>query len=160
MPFCDVFCWCLMPNHFHFLVSTNEQSVQFIPKSNISIQQLTEGIRLLLSSYTKGVQKQQGFKGNLFQQKTKSKAVSDKHHDYSRIAFHYIHQNPYKAGLVNKMEDWEFSSFQDYINKRNGTMCNKELAVNLLDLDMRHFYEESYKVIDENDIKNIFLTGV
>lgn len=155
-PYCDVLCWCLMPNHFHFLVNTNEQSVQFIPKATIPIQYLTEGIRLLLSSYTKGIQKQQGFTGNLFQQKTKAKAVNDKDEDYSCIAFHYIHQNPYKANMVVKMEDWEFSSFPDYIEERNGTICNKKLAIELLDLDMRYFYEESYKVIAEDAIKKIF----
>ena len=82
VPYCDVMCWCLMPNHFHFPVHANEQSVQEIPKGNIPVQRLTEGIRLLLSSYMKGIQKQQDFKGNLFQQKTKAKAVSEKHLDY------------------------------------------------------------------------------
>lgn len=156
VPDCDVLCWCLMPNHFHFLVNTNERSIQFIPKATIPMQQLTESIRLLLSSYTKGIQKQQGFTGNLFQQKTKAKAVNNNNENYSLIAFHYIHQNPYKARLVHKMEDWEFSSFTDYIEKRNGTICNKELAVNLLDLDMSHFYNDSYKIIDEDNIKKIF----
>ncbi len=30
----------------------------------------------------------------------------------------YIHQNPVKAGLVNKPEDWEFSSARNYIRGR------------------------------------------
>jgi hypothetical protein len=54
------------------------------------------------------------------------------------------------------MEDWEFSSFLDYAEKRNGTICDKKRAINLLDLDMRYFYEESYKVIPESNIKMIF----
>jgi putative transposase len=93
-PRCELLCWCLMPNRFHFLVYTSKESTQWIPKTPIPIQNLTEGIRLLLSSYTKGLQKQQGFKGNLFQQKTKAKAVSDNDITYAATAFHYIHQNP------------------------------------------------------------------
>jgi len=111
---------------------------------------------LLLSSYAKGLQKQQGFKGNLFQQKTKTKAVSGNNTSYAVTVFHYIHQNPYKSNLVSKMEDWEFSSFRNYIAKGSGSLCNKELGVSLLDLDIERFYEESYQVIPEGNIKMIF----
>jgi hypothetical protein len=145
-----------MPNHFHFLIYANEGSAKLLPKTTIPIQYLSEGIRLLLSSYTKGIQKQEGFNGNLFQQKTKAKAVSSINVNYALTAFHYIHQNPFKAHIVSKMEDWEFSSFLDYAEKRNGTICDKNHAINLLDLDMRYFYEESYKVIPESNIKMIF----
>ena len=54
---------------FSFLLHANAQTVMPVSKSIIPTQHLTEGIRLLLSSYTKGIQKQRGFKGNLFQQK-------------------------------------------------------------------------------------------
>jgi hypothetical protein len=130
--------------------------VQPVSKTIIPIQTLSEGIRLLLSGYTKGLQKQTGFKGNLFQQKTKAKPVSGSDSNYALTAFHYIHQNPYKAKLINKIEDWEFSSFKDYLGKRNGSLCDKALTVRLLDLDMKRFYEEAYKVIPENNIKQIF----
>jgi putative transposase len=156
LPNCNMLCWCLMPNHFHFLVYTNERSAQLLPKATIPIQYLSEGIRLLLSSYAKGIQKQEGFKGNLFQQKTKAKTVSSINVNYALTAFHYIHQNPYKAHIVSKMEGWEFSSFSDYAENRNGTICDKQLAINLLDLNMKYFYKESYNVIPEDYIKMIF----
>jgi putative transposase len=155
LPNCDLLCWCLMPNHFHFLANANEKSAAVISKAVIPVQNLSEGVRLLLSSYTKALQKQSGLKGNLFQQKTKAKLVSGSSLNYTATAFHYIHQNPYRAKLVNAMESWEFSSFQDYIGKRNGSLCNKDLAISLLDLDMKRFYEDSYRVIPENDIKKL-----
>ena len=37
---------------------------------------------------------------------------------YDFYCFHYIHQNPLMAGLVNNLEDWEFSSYPDFIGKR------------------------------------------
>jgi putative transposase len=54
------------------------------------------------------------------------------------------------------MEDWEFSSFKDFMGKRNGKLCDKKLAVRLLDLNIERFYEESYMVIPESSIKMIF----
>ncbi|HEX5026332.1 MAG TPA: hypothetical protein VFV68_13720, partial [Agriterribacter sp.] len=104
-PCSDILCWCLMPNHFHFLVHTNEHSCSVISKSVIPTQIPTENIRLLLSSYTKGIQKQEHFSGNLFQQKTKAKPVTALNGGYALTAFNYIHQNPYNAKLVKKMED-------------------------------------------------------
>jgi REP element-mobilizing transposase RayT len=157
-PCCDILSWCLMPNHFHFLINSTNASCAIIGKQNLPVQQLTESIRLMLSSYTKGIQKQQQFKGNLFQQKTKAKPVSGGEKPYAFTAFNYIHQNPYNSKLVKKMEDWEFSSFRDYTNVRHGNLCNKRLASLLLDLDtdLPNFYKISYLVIPDADTKMIF----
>ncbi len=97
-----------------------------------------------------------GFTGSLFQQKTKSVCVNvDSEYSYALTAFHYIHQNPIRAGLVNKMEDWEFSSFKDHLGLRAGKLCNIQLAASLLDLDVKHLYKESYKIIREDVLSNI-----
>jgi hypothetical protein len=50
--------------------------------------------------------------GSLFQQKTKARCVSDEKFLYADTAFYYIHQNLMKAGLMKRIEDWEFSSFR------------------------------------------------
>ena len=68
---------------------------------------------------------------------------------------HYIHQNPMKANLVKKMEDWDYSSFKDYCGLRNGTLCNKELAVQLLDLNLKTFYNDSYQLISDDEINQL-----
>ena len=60
-----------MPNHFHFLIHANDDTVKIIKEIPIKINALTEGFRLLLSSYTQGINKQENRTGNLFQQKTK-----------------------------------------------------------------------------------------
>ena len=61
-----------------------------------------------------------------------------------------------KAKLVEKMEDWEYSSFKDYCGLRNDTLCNKQLAIQLLDINMKTFYEDSYRIINDDLMKNIF----
>ena len=48
--------------------------------------------------------------------------ISEK--EYLKACFNYIHQNPVKAGLVKNAEDWEFSSFRDYLGFRNGNLVN------------------------------------
>jgi REP element-mobilizing transposase RayT len=48
------------------------------------------------------------------------------------------------------------SKENDYCGLRNGTLCNKELAIKLLDLNMKTFYKDSYKMIGIDGLKNIF----
>lgn len=71
---------------------------------------------------------------------------------YDFYCFHYIHQNPVVAGLVNKPEDWEFSSYRDYIGKRNGTFMNKKLTLKVLDLNIDEIKDQITYFIDEKII--------
>lgn len=155
-PISDILSWCLMPTHFHILIHANINTVSTISRNGIEIQQFSENIRLLLSSYTKAINKQNKFSGNLFQQKTKAKEIDLSNEHQLIVAFHYIHQNAYKAGLVKKMEDWNFSSFKDYMNIRNGKLCNKVLTKQLIPIDDERFYEDSYKVISNDKMLTIF----
>ena len=171
LPQCDIIAWCLMPNHFHLMVyvhteninlfensesnsnnscstslsctttTTTESTTQSIPKNQI--RDLNNSIGLMLTSYTKALNKQQQRSGSLFRQHTKAECITKlqifnplffgKHiaifpaeYEYPQICFDYIHFNPVKSGLVNKPEDWEFSSYRDYYGYRNGKLINRE----------------------------------
>ncbi len=143
-PNCDILAWCLMPNHFHFLVHANAFSIPIIKDGSFERQQFSQGVKQLLSSYTKAINKQEGRTGSLFQQKTKALHVSDSQNNYALTVFQYIHQNPLKARLVKRMEDWEFSSFHEYVEGSKDGLCNKVLAKELLDIDLKRFYKDSY----------------
>ncbi|MEQ9008210.1 MAG: transposase, partial [Ekhidna sp.] len=155
LPHCNVLAYCLMPNHFHFLISTTEASTREIKVGALNVTALNNGFRMLLSSYAQAFNKQINRTGSLFRQRTKSKLL-DESKNYPYICFNYVHQNPMVAGLVSKMEDWEFSSFQDYTGMRNGTLCDKTLATQLLDLDLKTLYDESYQIISEEKQKEMY----
>ncbi len=147
----DILAFCLMPNHFHFLVFSKE---------NLIPEDFSKDLRIMLSSYTRGINKQEGRVGSLFQQNTKVKPMDSRDsrattpsggttsYDYPLTCFHYIHQNPMKAGLVQKMEDYEMSSFRDYVEESQDSLCNQNLAKELLDLPdtPQEFLKESYTV--------------
>jgi len=152
----NIICYCLMPNHYHFLISTTEDSIKPIKLGNINSQALKNGFRLLNSSYANDFNKKHSRSGSLFRQKTKFKELENSKSDYPFICFNYIHQNSLKAGIVNKMEDWEYSSFKDYMGLRNGTLCNFKLAYELLDLDAGSFYNDSYSIINEDLLPELY----
>ena len=157
-PHCHILAYVLMPKHFHFLIQADERTEKELTHLPIAKNVLSEGIRLLLSSYTKGINKQENMTGNLIQQKTKSKCVFDasgpSHNGYAETCFHYIHQNPVKAGLAEKTNDWPYSSVKDYF--RDGdNLCNKELVFDLLGNGI-DIAQKMNTIIDEKEIINIF----
>ncbi len=97
--------------------------------------------------FTKAVKIQEGRTDSLFEQNTVSKILDT--NEYSLTCFHYIHQNPFRAAWVQKLEEWEYSSFRDYAGLRQGTLVNKPLTYSLLDLPTQSelFYKESSETV-------------
>lgn len=141
-----------MPNHFHFLIYVPYQvDSSADSKSTNELEggkSITAAIAIILRSYTRAINKQRGWTGSLFQQRTKSKNLSDGHKNYAVTCFHYIHQNPCKAGLSREMTGWEFNSYLDYAGLRNGTLCDKEIAYTFLNISLipEDFIRESNQV--------------
>jgi putative transposase len=103
----DVMAYCLMPNHYHFLVQLRSQS-------------LSQKMQAFSLSYTKAINRRYERCGSLFQ--GRFQAI---HVDCDRYLLHltrYIHLNPVKAGFVEVPEAWEFSSYQEYVELRRGTL--------------------------------------
>jgi len=156
-PVCNILTWCLMPNHFHFLIQANETSVKpTMEKHRPTLQILSKNFGTLLTSYTHAINKSRKRRGSLFSHKTKAKLITHQGNDYLENCFFYIHQNPVEAGLVSKLEDWEYSSFPDYAGLRKGTLCNKDLAFELINYDKENFYEQSYAVIEEKYLQGFY----
>lgn len=150
--FCDIMAYCLMPNHFHLLIYVNEKSngLSILPKQSHQI--LTRKIGTILSSYSQAINKQEKKTGSLFQQKTKAKLIESDY--YATTCLHYVHQNPLRAGLVKRLEDWKYSSFNHYL-QNDSTICNLPLAKELLLIQLQSelFYEESYSVVPDSVIR-------
>ncbi len=151
-PYCDILAYCLMPNHFHFMIYANENSEKTKTRGKIGANVFPKNLRIMLSSYTRAVNIQENRSGSLFQQNSKIKPLNDVFYgkispsaqiSYDYYCFHYIHNNPVSAGLVGKKEDWEFSSYQDYIGIRNGSLINKTLALKTICLEDDLFNKQS-----------------
>lgn len=57
LPYGEILAYCLMPNHFHILLTVNEQGAEFSThKSTEQMQLLPKSIGTLLSSYTQTYQ--------------------------------------------------------------------------------------------------------
>jgi REP element-mobilizing transposase RayT len=175
-PFCKILSWVLMPNHFHLLVVATVDGCKTVEENHRpSLQMLSKNIGIVLSSFTQAINKQENRRGKLFSNNTEAKCLNDIEFDnvlrnalsgsrplsayncdYATICFNYIHQNPVIAGLVHKMEDWEFSSFRDFAGLRNGVLIDKDLAFEYVRFDKEDFYSQSQIILDDTILKKLF----
>ena len=146
-----------MPNHFHFMIYANKLSASNVnEKHRPTLQVLSKKFGILLSSYTQALNKYKRRRGSLFAHQTEARQITHQRKGYIENCFFYIHQNPLKAKLVDKLEDWKYSSFPDYAGLRKGSLCNKDLAYEVINIDKEHFYEQSYANIDEKYIRGLY----
>lgn len=113
----DIVCYCLMPNHFHFVVRQN---------SDLTIDKL---ILKICTSYSIYFNKKYNRVGPLFQDSFKAKLVEND--SYLKYLSCYVHRNP------KNFKEYDFSSYKDYIGKRDGQICNKSFLLG--------FFEDSYQ---------------
>lgn len=151
---CTILAYCLMPNHYHFLIETNIKSIAPKKVGNIVSTELSNGFRMLQSSFAQIINVERNETGSLFKQKAQAKLVDESDELLSTV-FNYIHQNPVKAGLANELSDWENSSYRDFAGIRKGTIPNISLALQLTGLNEKDFIEESYNPVSDEMIKKI-----
>lgn len=114
--FVEIIAFCLMPNHFHFLIKQ-------IKENGIS-----RFISQLSNSYTKYFNTKYKRVGALMQGVFKSVRIET---DEQLIhVSRYIHLNPVVSGLVKQPEQYNWSSYLEYINQ-NPNFCSIDEVLNL-----------------------------
>jgi REP element-mobilizing transposase RayT len=105
---CERFNWrchayCLMDNHYHIVIETAESN-------------LSKGMRQLNGVYTQYFNRQHNKAGHVFQGRFKGILVEK---DFYLLELsRYVVLNPIRAGMVNHIEDWNWSSYQFMCHER------------------------------------------
>ena len=126
--------YCLMTNHIHLQIETTEYPISDIMKD-------------LDSTYARYFNKTYQTSGHVFQGRFISKVIEDR--QYFLEVSRYIHRNPLEAKIVDKPEDYPWSSYASYINEEENTLKTKDRTLNLLPGDSIH----NYKSFVEEGIK-------
>ena len=106
-----VIAYCLMPNHYHFLLRPEKGGA------------LSPFIQRLFNSYTQAFNRQQRRSGTLFEGRAKSVLVDTD--EYILHLCRYIHLNPVKAELVVRPEEWPYSNYLEWVERRGGTLVDR-----------------------------------
>jgi putative transposase len=103
----DILAYCLMPNHYHLLVY-------------LKTNRFSNLMQAFTLSYAKAINKRYQRVGSLFQGRFEAIHVDTE--EYLLHLTRYIHLNPVCANIVDKAEDWEFSSYQEYLDLRQSSL--------------------------------------
>jgi len=101
-----IYAYCLMGNHVHLLLQVQENNLEEIFKR-------------IAGRYVYYFNLKYQRVGHLFQDRFKSEPVEDD--SYLITVLRYIHQNPVKAKLCKRVEEYRYSSMEKYL-------CNSELV--------------------------------
>ena len=107
----SVIAYCLMPNHYHFLVRQDGES-----RAGLLPQRV-------FNSYSKAYNKRYEHSGTLFQ--GPYQAIHVDNQNYLLHLCRYIHANPVKDGLVADPADWPYSNYPEWVGTRPGTLVDR-----------------------------------
>lgn len=128
----DIICYCLMPNHFHFLIKQLKDTG------------VSKFISQISNSYTKFFNTKYNRVGALFQ--GVFQAVIIESDEQLVHTSRYIHLNPVVSLLCGNPSQYTWSSYNEYISGDVG-LCNKDPIINMFPS------EEAYAkfVLDQAD---------
>ncbi|MCF7957370.1 MAG: transposase [Phycisphaerae bacterium] len=89
--------WCLMPNHFHMVLWPHNDG------------DLSTWMHWLMTAHVRRYHRHYNSSGHIWQGRYKAFAIQDNHHYLTVLR--YVESNAKRAKLVNRAEDWQWSSF-------------------------------------------------
>lgn len=132
----SILAYCLMPSHVHLIA---------IPWILNSLSKVFNTCHMLYSQY---LNRKRLSGGHLWQARFYSCVLSEAH---LYAAIRYVENNPVRAKLVKKAEDWEWSSARAHLNSEKGILS----LANIDDfLDVRD-WRDYLGLPDENTIEKI-----
>jgi len=115
-----LFAYCLMGNHVHLLLKTEKEA-------------LGEIFQRIGASYVYWYNRKYDRAGHLFQARFKSEVVETD--NYLFAVLRYIHQNPLKARMVTRLEDYVWSSYCEYLGLKTDHYVDKDFILMLFNED-------------------------
>lgn len=129
-PVADTYCYCLLSNHFHFLIKIREASSLIgCLQKRVAGEELPALVMRqfskLLNSYAKAFNKAQSRKGALFMDYLRR--VEIKTDEQLAATAFYIHKNPVHHGYCRSMKEWTWSSYAAMLSEQPTKLLRTEL---------------------------------
>ena len=109
----DLFHYCLMTNHFHFLIRVCKGK---------DLPMLMHALKL---TYTRYYKKEYEFVGHLFQGRYKSPLIAEE--SYYLQCGRYIERNPLSARMVKECHEYSYSSAKYYVLGKDDELVSENV---------------------------------
>ena len=125
----EVYAWCVMPNHVHFILGSKINNINDIVRDfkkytsvhitrAMELDASEEGRRMLDIFKDEAQRSNKHVKYKFWQNQYHPIELSTNKMMDQKLD--YIHENPVKAGLVELAEDYKYSSAKDYHTSEKG----------------------------------------
>ncbi len=127
----EVEAWCLMGNHFHFLVRVKainelEEAAILALKSFDSLNKcIVNQFKKFFTAYSAAFNKQENTVGSLFEPKFKRIWINSETY-YTRLIY-YIHTNPRHHGVMYDFEYYEWSSYKRMLSPQETKLAKEKV---------------------------------
>lgn len=121
-PIADTYAWCLLKNHFHFLIrlkepsEINEQELTYSTTEKPKVVEPSRQFSHLFNAYTQAMNKRHKRTGSLFEKNFHRKLVTSERY-FQNLIF-YIHNNPVHHGFVKQMNLYPWSSYESVVSEK------------------------------------------
>jgi putative transposase len=141
----DILAYCLLPNHFHFLLYIHPDGVG-VPRRGG-----TNPLGSLFNAYAQWFNKRTDRVGGLFQRPFKRKKIMEQ--EYLKQVIYYIHRNPLHHKFISNPAEYPYSSYQRIIGNQP-TVLQREQVLEWFD-GRKNFME--YHMMQFDDYKDKML---
>ena len=124
-----IWSYCLMDNHVHFIAVPDDP------------EGLANAFGQTHRHYTRMINFREGFKGYLWQGRFSSYPLDE---NYLYAAVRYIENNPVEAGLVQKAEDYPWSSAHSRVYRKNNELLSDYFLTSEV-ADWSEFLQSKYE---------------
>jgi len=136
-PIAETYAWCLMPNHFHFLVRIKEENKiikDLTGFQNLSgLKPLHQYFSNLFNSYTKSINKKLNRHGGLFERPFRRIWIDDE--TYFKNLLIYIHNNPVHHAFTEQIADYPWTSYHSILSSKPTNLRRNDVIEWFDDLD-------------------------
>jgi len=131
----QLICFCLMDNHIHLMIETTDMHIKYL-------------IGRINSIYAKYFNKKHNYIGHLYQDRYFTEPIESD----SQIleTSRYIHMNPVRANMVQKPENYKWSSYKYYVGIEEENLIQSDKILDYFNENNKY---EAYKQFVESVIR-------
>lgn len=159
VPIAETYAWCLLKNHFHFLIYTKlnheilHDELKYSTIEKTSEIDPSKQFGFLFNAYTQSVNKKFGRTGSIFEKPFERKLVNSE--KYLKNLIFYINNNPVHHGITDTIDNYKWSSYKSVLSDKP-TKINRTAILELFGGN-EPFVEYHFSTNKLDDITNLII---
>lgn len=152
VPTVDFYAFCLLKNHFHFIIRIKEDSEINALELKYSTIEKPKKIEASLqfshffNAYTQAVNKRYKRTGSIFEKSFERIRITNE--KYLKQSILYVHHNPIHHHIAKNIDDYKWSSYKIILSDSTTVLKRKEVLELFGDKENFKFTHNNYEVLN------------